>query len=52
MYFGQFSDITSTTFIFLKPFNPEFSYNEVWFIDSNYKPFEIEDIINITLGIN
>ena len=39
-------------FIFLKTFDSEFSYVEVWFTDQNYKPLEIEDKINITLVIN
>ena len=35
--YGELSDISSKTFIFLKTFNPEFSYNEVWFTDQNSK---------------
>ena len=50
--FGQLLDILSKTFIFLKTFNSEFSYIEVWFTDQNSKPLEIEDKINITLVIN
>ena len=50
--FGQLLDISSRNFIFLKAFDSEFSYIEVWFTDQNYKPLEIEDIINITLVIN
>ena len=50
--FGQLLDISSTNFIFLKTFNSEFSYIEVWFTDQNYKLLEIEDKINITLVIN
>ena len=38
--------------MFLKTFNSEFSYIEVWFTDQNPKPLEIEDNINITLVIN
>ena len=38
--------------IFLKSFNSEFSYIEIWFTDQNSKPLEIEDKINITLVIN
>ena len=33
-------------------FNSEFSYIEVWFIDQNSKPLDIEDKININLVIN
>ena len=39
-------------FIFLKPFNSEFSYVEVWFTVQNSKPLEIENRINITLIIS
>ena len=42
-------DISSKTFIFLKTFNLEFLYIEVWFTDQNCKSLEIEDKINITL---
>ena len=38
--------------MFLKTFNSEFLYVEVWFTDQNSKPLEIEDKINITLEIN
>ena len=31
--------------IFLKTFNSEFSYIEVWFTDENFKPLVIEDKI-------
>ena len=50
--FGQLLNISPKNFIFLKPFNLEFSYIEVWFTDQNSKPLEIEDKINITLVIN
>ena len=50
--FGQLLDISSKKFIFLKSFNLEFSYIEVWFTDQNSKPLEIEDKISITLVIN
>ena len=35
--------------MFLKTFNSEFSYTEVWFTGQNTKLLEIEDEINITL---
>ena len=38
--------------MFLKTFNSEFSYIEIWFPDQNFKPLEIENKINITLVIN
>ena len=50
--FGQLIDISPKNFIFLKIFNSEFSYIEVWFTDQNSKSLEIEDKINITLVIN
>ena len=50
--FGQLLDISPKNFIFLKTFNSEFSYIEVWFTNQNSKPLEIEDKINITLVIN
>ena len=50
--FGQLLDISPNNFIFLKTFNSEFPYIEVWLTDQNSKPLEIEDKINITLVIN
>ena len=50
--FGQLLDISPENFIFLKTFDSEFSYIEVWFTDQNSNPLEIEDKINITLVIN
>ena len=39
-------------FMFLKTFDSELSYIEVWFTDQNFKLLEIEDKINITLVIS
>ena len=50
--FGQLLDILPNNFIFLKTFDSEFSYIEVWFSDQNSKPLGIEDKINITLVID
>ena len=50
--FGQLLDISPKNFIFLKTFNSEFSYIEIWFTDQPSKPLEIEDEINITLVLN
>ena len=50
--FGQLLDISPKKFIFLKTFNPDFSYIDVWFTDQNSKPLEIEDKIDIPLVIN
>ena len=48
--FGQLLDTSSKNFIFLKTFDWEFSYNEVWLTDENSKSLEIE--IKVTLIIN
>ena len=50
--FGQLLDISPENFIFLKNFESEFSYIEVWFPDQNSKLLEIEDKVNVTLVIN
>ena len=49
--FGQLLGI-SPNFMFLKTFNSEFSYIEIWFTDQNSKPLDIEGSRNITLLIN
>ena len=49
---GQLPDTSLKNFTFLKSFNLEFSYSEVWFTDKNSKPLEIEDKISTTLFIN
>ena len=41
--FSQALDISPKKFIFLKTFNSEFSYIQVWFTNQNPKPLEIED---------
>ena len=50
--FGTLIDISPQKFLFLKTFNLEFSYIEVWFTDQKSKPLEIEEKINITLLTN
>ena len=50
--FGQLLDILPKNFVFLRTFDPEFSYIEVWFTDQNSNLLETEDKINITLVIN
>ena len=45
--FDQLLDISPQNFIFLKTFDSEFSYIEVWFTDQNSNLLEIEDKINI-----
>ena len=49
---GQLLDISPKNFIFIKTFDSECSYIEVWFTDQNSNPLEIEDKMNITLVIN
>ena len=50
--FGELLDTSPKNFIFLKTFNSEFSFIEVWVTDQNFKLLETEDEINITLVIN
>ena len=38
--------------LFLKTFDSEFSYIEVWFTDQNSNTLGIEDKINLTIVIN
>ena len=40
--FNQLLYILPKNFIFLKTYNSEFSYIEVWFIDQNSQPLEIK----------
>ena len=50
--FSQLLDFSPENLIFLKTFDSEFLYIEVWFTDQNSNPLETEDKINITLVIN
>ena len=50
--FVQLLDISTKTFIFLKPSVSEFLYNQVRFTDQNSKLLSIEYKMNINLGIN
>ena len=45
--FDQLLDTSPRNFIFLKTFDSEFSYTEVWFTDQNSRPVEIEDKIRL-----
>ena len=49
--FGSLLEIFPKNHIFLKPFDSEFPYIEVWFTDQNSQPLEIEDRINLMLMI-
>ena len=40
--FGQLLDISPKNFIFLKAFDSEFPYIEVWFTDQSYNPVKIK----------
>ena len=50
--FSQLLDISPKCFTFLKTFDSEFSYIDVWLTNQNSKPLEMEDKINIILVIN
>ena len=50
--FGQLLSISPKKFKFLKIFDSEFSYIEVWFTNQNSNPPQIEDKITIILVIN
>ena len=45
--FSQLLDFSPKNFIFLKTFDSEFFYIEVWFTDQSSNPLEIEDKISI-----
>ena len=49
--FGQLLDISPKSFVFLKTFNWEFLYIQVWFIDQNFKPLKTEDKHQFNLKI-
>ena len=50
--FGELLDVSPRNFIFLKTFDSEVSYVEVWFTDQTFKLLQIENELNITLAIN
>ena len=50
--FGQLLDVSPENFEFLKTFDSEFSYTEVWFTDQNFNTLEMKDKINVPLVIN
>ena len=47
--FGQLIKISPHSLTMLNKTNTAFSFIEVWFIDQNSKPLEIEDNVNMTL---
>ena len=48
--FGQLINIAPHSLIMLSTTNTEFSSIQVWFIDQNSQPLEIEDNVNMTLS--
>ena len=50
--FDQLFDISPNNFIFLKTFNEQFSFIEVWFADQKSKALKMEDKPNITSVFN
>ena len=50
--FGQFLEISLSKSIFLKTFNSEVSYVEIWFTCQSSQPLETEGKVNLTLVIN
>ena len=50
--YAHLLDISPKNFIFLKTFDLEFLYIELWYTDQNPNQLEIEDKINITLVID
>ena len=51
-WFGQLLNISTKRFIFLKVFDSEFSYIEVWFTYQTSNSLDIADKINIALVNN
>ena len=47
-----FSNLLPENFRFLKTFDSEFFYIEVWFTDQNSNPLEVENKVNIALVVN
>ena len=50
-HFGSLLEISPANHIFLLRFISQFQTLEVWFTDQNSQSLEIEDRINLTLGI-
>ena len=50
--FGQLLDISCKDSIYLRLFNSEFSYIELWYADQKSEVLEAEDKIIITLVIS
>ena len=48
---GSLLEMSPTNHIFLKTFNSQYDEIKVWFTDQNSQSLEIEDRINLTMGI-
>ena len=49
--FGSLLEISPTNHIFLKTFNSQLRFTDVWFSDQTSKPVKVEDNVNLTLMI-
>ena len=49
--YGQLITVSPETLIMLKTVNTEFSFIEIWFMNQDNRPLEIEDSVNISLII-
>ena len=49
--YGQLITVSPEKLIMLKTVNTEFSFIEIWFMDQDNRPLEIEDSVNISLII-
>ena len=49
--YGQLITVSPHSLIMLKTVNTEFSFIEIWFMDQDNRPLEIEDSVNISLII-
>ena len=49
--FGQLLSAAPSEFIWLKTFQSEFSYIEVWLTDQDSNPLDTEDKINVMMVI-
>ena len=47
--YGQLTTVSPNSLIMLKTVNTEFSFIEIWFMDQDNRPLEIEDSVNISL---
>ena len=50
--FDHLLGVSTTNLTFLKTFDSDFSYTEIWFTDENFKGLDIEDRIKFISVIN